>query len=172
MNLPTCLVVCSCVPKGVRVCPFIGQISSLPHNRSLFPNPKFRRDAVVTAAGGKEEGGRNTQYSKGAPRPPLSDPFLRAFPHFPERHRHHIINTVFSFRPLSFDPRRAPGGRTADQFRLETDHGAGDDGDCGRGLLRRLVTSPRNPASAVEGDVEGLERGEREQSVLLNSGHT
>ena len=113
MNLPTCLVVCSCVPKGVRVCPFIGQISSLPHNRSLFPNPKFRRDAVVTAAGGKEEGGRNTQYSKGAPRPPLSDPFLRAFPHFPERHRHHIINTVFSFRPLSLS-RPSQGTRWQD----------------------------------------------------------
>ena len=143
------------------------------HNRSLFPNPKFRIDAVVTvaaAAAGREEEGREpraseeeTQYSKGAsrprchsfvPSPIFPDPYTR-------RHRHHkypaLRGGLFispALDPL-YLPRREPGGRTADQFCPETDlDDGGGGGDC-----RRLVTSLRNPASAFEGNVEAGEGG-------------
>ena len=87
--------------------PILGQISSpsSAHNRSLYP--KFQRDAVVTAATGAD-GGRETQYSKGAP-----DPFVLCysfvpFPIFPglsgtapaPRHKYPRCAVVFSFRPL------------------------------------------------------------------------
>ena len=101
MNLPTCLVVCSCVPKGVRVCPFIGQISSLPHNRSLFPNPKFRRDAVVTAAGGKEEEypifERCAASSAIRSVPSSLSPFSRATP--TPHHKYRLFISPSLFRP-------------------------------------------------------------------------
>ena len=81
--------------------PSLGQISSpsSAHNRSLYP--KFRRDAVVTAATGAD-GGRETQYSKGAPDPfVLCYSFLSPFSlAFPALRRHHIINTLAA--PWSF----------------------------------------------------------------------
>ena len=81
--------------------PILGQISSpsSAHNRSLYP--KFRRDAVVTAATGAD-GGRETQYSKGAPDPfVLCYSFLSPFSlAFPAPRRHHIINTLAA--PWSF----------------------------------------------------------------------
>ena len=73
--------------------PSLGQISSpsSAHNRSLYP--KFRRDAVVTAATGAD-GGRETQYSKGAPIQPLRPMlFIRSFPHFPWPFRHRAGTT-------------------------------------------------------------------------------